>query len=360
MLFKMSLSRVQEYSFNMRLALVLTLLSLLTSCTTFIPGIDRVQFSDSSARVGPLITVDEQYPANESEAVSATAEVKPITEPETNFSEPIGQLKSGQKMATGTDEISTIQTTEVNEIAPSKAIEPKNNPEFESLSAISPEAEKPKDSMEIAIEYGAVTGKVVLIGDEQQLLSPTGTMITLTPQMLVDEAQGRPSQVHLIDMEDKTYQPRYSTIHAGDQVVFVNKDDIQHNVFSSSGNNGFDLGTYGAGLKRAVTLKEPGIVKIYCNIHPEMATFVAVGGQGLSVRADDQGRYQIDEVLPGTYEVTIWNIRGETKRIVAIKADETIELVDRIDTTAFKVEPHKNKFGGNYSKNSTLFEDEFY
>lgn len=217
-----------------------------------------------------------------------------------------------------------------------------------------------QENGELSLEYGSIAGKVDLIGREGEQLQATGTMITLTPKTMMNKVQDRPSEVHIIDMEDKTYQPRYSTIHAGDQVVFVNKDKIRHNVFSSSGNNAFDLGTYGADLKRAVTLKESGIVKIYCNIHSGMVTFIAVGNQGLSVKTDDQGRYNISEVLPGTYEVAIWNIRGETKRIVEVRADEIIELVDRIDTTAFKVEPHKNKFGEKYSKNATLFEDEFY
>ena len=75
---------------------------------------------------------------------------------------------------------------------------------------------------------------------------------------------------------------------------------------------------------------------------------------------DDQGRYRIPDVLPGAYEMSIWNIRGETKRDIMVRAGKPTELLDRIDTTAFKIEPHKNKFGGKYSKNATLFEDEFY
>jgi len=341
MLFKKSLGRDHPpYNFGMRLFLVLPLLSLLTSCTTFIPGIDRILFSNSSAKVGPLVTVYEQYPANDDE-VSASSENESIVEPVTDS----GAVPTSNAM---------------DHQPPTTKIKLANTSGFESPDSVADEIATEKEPVEIAVEYGSVAGKVVLIGDEEQILSATGTMITLTPKAMMDEVQDRPSQVHIIDMEDKTYLPRYSTIQAGDLVVFANKDKIRHNVFSSSGNNAFDLGTYDAGLKRAVTLKEPGIVKIYCNIHSEMATFIAVGNQGLSVKTDDQGRYQISEVLPGTYEVAIWNIRGETKRIVEVKADEMIELADRIDTTAFKVEPHKNKFGGNYSKNSTLFEDEFY
>jgi len=217
-----------------------------------------------------------------------------------------------------------------------------------------------KVSEKAVIPMGTVSGIVSLVGEQQEALSVVGTMITLTPKTQSKGGKDSSPKVHVIDMEDKEYQPRYSTINAGDQVLFVNKDNIQHNVFSSSGGNAFDLGTYGSRLKRAVTLKEPGIVKIYCNIHSDMATFIAVGEQGLSVKADDQGRYTIKAVPAGTYELSIWNIRGETKRTIVVKANKTNTLVDSIDTTAFKDESHKNKFGGDYSKNSGLFEDEFY
>ena len=366
MLFKKSMNQgYPKYSIGVRLSLAMPLLLLLTSCATFVPGIDRTEYPNSSAEVGPLVTVDEQFPANEQKEDSATSANQSTVEPEAESPEPISKSEPGVKpnISSKPEPAKTVagsKTASSSEVKAPVKVKPSKSPKAESPAPASPEPVAENENIDIAIEYGSVAGKVVLTGEEGQQLPATGTMITLTPKSMMHEAQNRPPQVHIIDMEDKTYQPRYSTIHAGDQVVFVNKDNIRHNVFSLSENNAFDLGTYGAGLKRAVSLKEPGIVKIYCNIHPEMATFVAVGNQGLSVKADDQGRYHIGEVLPGAYEVTVWNIRGETKRIVEVKANKTLELVDRIDTTAFTIEPHKNKFGGNYSKNSTLFEDEFY
>ena len=326
----------------LRVGIVSVLLVSLTSCATSIPGLDRVLFSNSSAQVGPVVAVEEAYPTGDAKLPQGSAAEL--------------QNESAALELKGETKSDALDNTQQQSNSSEPVVESK--PSLETSPALATEPETA--SAEIAIEYGSVSGTVVLLGDENQPLQTTGTMITLTPQTMVDEVSDRPAQVHIIDMKDKTYLPRYSTIQAGDQVVFANKDNIQHNVFSSSGNNAFDLGTYGAGLKRAVTLKESGIVKIYCNIHSEMATFVAVGDQGLSVRVDDEGRYSIDKVLPGTYEVSIWNIRGESKRIVEIKANEATQLVDRIDTTVAKVEPHKNKFGGDYSKNSTLFEDEFY
>ncbi len=325
--------------------------SLLTSCTTFIPGVDRILFRNSSAQVGPLVTTEEQYPTESDVDDGGEGPEEQAPAVVDQASQPIPEVDTEVEETDAPTEVATKSPT----VKPTPRAKPAK--QVATVASDAPVESAPK---EVAIEYGSVTGKVALTGDDGQVLPSTGTMITLTPKAMAQNETDRRPQVHIIDMENKTYQPRYSTIHAGDQVVFVNKDNIRHNVFSSSGNNAFDLGTYGAGLKRAVTLKEPGVVKIYCNIHSEMATFIAVGNQGLSTKVDDQGQYRIPDVLPGAYEISIWNIRGETKRDITVRAGKPTELVDRIDTTAFKIEPHKNKFGGKYSKNATLFEDEFY
>lgn len=349
-------TRLNRLNLRQHLLWTLPVVLLQTSCTTFIPGVDRVFFRNSSAQVGPLVNTEGQYPAETgadggTEATPAEQEAAVVEAATESAAAP-----SIEKQAVPAEPVTESSPVVV---APAQTSAGVTTPKPVSVPSKKPPLPEPEPK-EIAIEYGSVVGKVQLTGNQGEVLPSTGTMITLTPKAMAQNETDRRPQVHIIDMENKTYQPRYSTIHAGDQVVFVNKDNIRHNVFSSSGNNAFDLGTYGAGLKRAVTLKEPGVVKIYCNIHSEMATFIAVGNQGLSTKVDDQGQYRIPDVLPGAYEMSIWNIRGETKRDITVRAGKPTELLDRIDTTAFKIEPHKNKFGGKYSKNATLFEDEFY
>lgn len=371
MMLKKGLDQNQEkYTLRIRLFLAVPLLYLLTSCsTTFIPGLDRVLFPNSSAKVGPLLTTDDEEvvstantestleTANDAGSDSSTAEEvalepEPVSEPE-----PPIEPEPAPAIDIQIEKSTPIVSPEPIEPTPPTIAVPAAKPEQpESSTTIS----ATQESASLAVEYGSISGQVTLIGDKEKQLSAAGTMITLMQKEGVKTGQERAPKTLVIDMEDKVYQPGFSTISAGDTVVFVNKDNIRHNVFSSSGNNAFDLGTYGAGLKRAVTLDEPGIVKIYCNIHAEMATFIAVGNQGLSAQTDDQGRYQLNQVPPGSYEIIIWNIRGETKRLIDVKANETTRLVDSIDTTELTGEPHQNKFGQKYPKGSTLFEDEFY
>lgn len=375
MLFEKSKSPIHtQPKFSIRLCIALPFLLLLTSCTTtHIPGLDQILFPNSSAKVGPLVTADEQYPEYpvSDETPLPVPDDELLVEP---ISDSPGSLKNDEPLQAPHSKAKpkpAIQVA-VPKVAPAPVLdgedidtpikneEPKKPIERETQQRAPTAMPKEKEPVETKIYSGAVSGQVVLIAEGGKALAAGGTLITLTPKSSNGGNQSGSSKTHVIDMEDKEYKPRYSTINAGDQIVFVNKDNIRHNVFSSSGNNAFDLGTYGAGLKRAVTLKESGVVKIYCNIHADMATFVAVGNQGLSAETDDQGRYQISHIPPGTYDMSIWNIRGEAKRTIELRGNETLKLVDQIDTVAFKIETHKNKFGGSYSKNATLFEDEFY
>ena len=68
--------------------------------------------------------------------------------------------------------------------------------------------------------------------------------------------------------EDKTFQPRVAIVPTGSAVRFPNVDDIMHNVFSLSRGNRFDLGLYKSGASKAFTFEKPGLVRVYCNIHP--------------------------------------------------------------------------------------------
>src|SRR5206468_9718808 len=103
-------------------------------------------------------------------------------------------------------------------------------------------------------------------------------------------------------------------------VEFTNRDDVQHNVFSPSAIAGkFNLGTYGPGATRAVTLDEPGDVLVLCNIHMEMeARILVLNGPYFATVAED-GRYRIPEAPAGTYTVRIWQKRW-------LPFSETVEL----------------------------------
>src|SRR5687767_14901963 len=69
---------------------------------------------------------------------------------------------------------------------------------------------------------------------------------------------------------NKQFSPRVLAVPAGASVQFPNYDSIFHNIFSVSAPNRFDLGLYKGGASKAQTFQQPGVVKVFCNVHPQM------------------------------------------------------------------------------------------
>jgi hypothetical protein len=88
-------------------------------------------------------------------------------------------------------------------------------------------------------------------------------------------------------------------------------------VFSLSKPKRFDLGRYAAGRSKAVRFDEPGIVRVFCDIHSHMSAFILVFSHRYFAVTDEDGRYRIDNVPPGTYSVVAWHesLPPETRRI---------------------------------------------
>ena len=154
-----------------------------------------------------------------------------------------------------------------------------------------------------------------------------------------------------VTMEKKQFAPRVVVVPVGGAVAFPNRDGILHNAFSLSGENRFDLDLYRKPESRSATFTQPGVVRVYCNIHPQMSAFVVVRDNPFWARVSADGRYSIEGVPPGTWVVKAWHERaGEVERKVAVpETGET--LVDlALDASSYKRARHKNKFGKDYKK----------
>src|SRR6478735_6809808 len=97
----------------------------------------------------------------------------------------------------------------------------------------------------------------------------------------------------------KRFAPRVVAVPVHSTVEFPNVDPIYHNVFSVSGANRFDLGLYKSGASKEKTFEEPGLVRVYCNIHPQMVGFVMVVDSDRSEVTGPDGAFRFDGIAPG-------------------------------------------------------------
>ncbi len=158
-----------------------------------------------------------------------------------------------------------------------------------------------------------------------------------------------PEEVPDIVQKDKKFSPDILPVVAGQEVRFPNRDNIYHNVFSISPVKSFDLGQYkGEEPPKLVTFEKPGLIPIFCNIHPEMITYVVVLENNAYAMTDKDGTFQIGNVPPGTYNINAW--LPQAKRVsqeIVVQPGQKTEIHLEIEEV-LKMKPHNRKDGSEY------------
>ena len=152
----------------------------------------------------------------------------------------------------------------------------------------------------------------------------------------------------------KTLIPHILAIPVGSSVEFPNEDPVAHNLFSLSSPNQFDLGFYRRGAGKRRTFDHPGLVNVYCNVHPTMSAVIHVMSTPHYSLTNGQGSFSIVDVAPGTYRAYAWNEMGGLAESELIVADgpSPIELMLTIDGTRYRPEQHLDKDGKPYSRSN--------
>ena len=120
---------------------------------------------------------------------------------------------------------------------------------------------------------------------------------------------------------NRRFAPDLLVVPVGSTVSFPNMDPIFHNLFSLSKPKSFDLGAYDQGESRDVFFPKPGIVEIYCHLHPNMAATIVVTPNRWYAKPDRTGQYQIPDVPPGKYTVVAWHkSAGFFRKAIVVEA----------------------------------------
>ena len=134
-----------------------------------------------------------------------------------------------------------------------------------------------------------------------------------------------PTKVEIRQREEN-FVPRVVAVPVGSEVAFPNDDPIYHNVFSLSRPRNFNLGRYPRGHTRRVQFEQPGIVKVFCDIHSHMSATVMVFNHPWFAVPDEEGRFELNEVPAGDREVTAWHERlGDTTHRVRVEGGRIAE-----------------------------------
>lgn len=118
-------------------------------------------------------------------------------------------------------------------------------------------------------------------------------------------ARSRPDPA-VLDQRNLSFAPRVLAVQVGTQVKFPNNDRVFHNVFSTHESNKFDLGLYPVGTVKHLPFDRPGLSRVFCSIHPQMAAYVMVLETPYFAVSDARGRFVIRDVPAGAYRYHAW------------------------------------------------------
>jgi hypothetical protein len=81
------------------------------------------------------------------------------------------------------------------------------------------------------------------------------------------------------------------------------------------------------GRSKSVRFDHPGIVRVFCEIHSHMSAFILVLSHQYFAATGADGRYRIESVPPGEYDVVVWTDGEERgRRKVRVPSGGTAEL----------------------------------
>jgi plastocyanin len=164
---------------------------------------------------------------------------------------------------------------------------------------------------------------------------------------------GEPRTVRIVQKQ-KRFLPHVVAIAVGSTVDFPNLDPIFHNAFSNFSGQPFDVGLYAPGTSQKVHFLRPGVVRVFCNIHPAMSAVIVVAPTPYIAISSKTGQYTIEGVAPGQYGLHIFHERSSEQTLQALERKVAVDSTGLVippiivSESGYIEVPHKNKYGQDY------------
>jgi len=161
-----------------------------------------------------------------------------------------------------------------------------------------------------------------------------------------------------MSLDGRQFRPRVLVVPVGTAVRFPNLDPFNHNIFSPGENGGegaFDLGLYGRGDAKTRRFTRPGLVTVFCNIHPRMVGFIMVRDNPWYAQPGADGGFTIPDVPAGAYTLHVWHERAPelTQQITVPDGGLALDQPLVLDASHYVYVQHKNKYGQEYGSGAT-------
>jgi plastocyanin len=203
---------------------------------------------------------------------------------------------------------------------------------------------------------GTITGSVQLIDSRESAVRKNHDYSGVVIWLERNHGEVLPLQPKTAQMAQrkKTFFPHVLAVPVGTTVSFPNFDPIFHNVFSNFEGPVFDVGLYPPGNDQRVRFSRPGIVRVFCNIHPTMSAIIAILNTPYIAVSKSDGSFRAGEIKAGEYRLHVFHERATEETLKRLErtvmiGDDPVSLgLLAISETGYIAVTHKNKFGSDY------------
>ena len=131
-----------------------------------------------------------------------------------------------------------------------------------------------------------------------------------------------PTEPVVIDQRGCVYRPRVVGARVGQTLQVKNSDDLLHNVHSlTEKTNAFNISEPKAGMVQSFKLKDEEMLRIKCDVHRWMTTYVGIVSNPYFAVTGEAGAFEIANVPPGSYTIRAWHEQyGPVTQKVTVRA----------------------------------------
>jgi plastocyanin len=137
-----------------------------------------------------------------------------------------------------------------------------------------------------------------------------------------------PAEPVVLEQKGCTYKPHVIALQANQKLSVVNADSTTHNIHPSPANNREWNMTQPPGVPLEQTFaREEIAIPVKCNIHPWMRGYIAVFKHPFFAVTGKDGSFELKNLPPGTYTITVWHGKlGTQSQQVAVAAGQPAKV----------------------------------
>lgn len=164
--------------------------------------------------------------------------------------------------------------------------------------------------------------------DRSVMIDGNGGIKNVVVTVKMDGAEALKKAVKL-DQNGCRFEPHVLVLPVGSSVDYLNSDEVSHNIHTYATKNSGLNKTVSAGSKLAQKFDKEEAIKVTCDIHPWMTSWIFVTDSPKYALTGADGSFEIAGLEPGTHKLEFWHESlGKGKGEVTIAADGSSEMVE--------------------------------